>query len=220
MKGRPVWGGFFVALCQAVLLTFGLFVAQLPKSPIYVPNDVNSSMQIDPRVTLKVLRSDLKTFLVFVCSGLGLLLVVWDIFSTGITNPTDFRQVFGWLTAPLCGFVFIFVTGRLATRSRVLLVLSKQGLLDLRLFGTELPWAAVTKAAVKRYPGGSFIQLQIEPEVLASLKMTTAGRIIYWANKPFAANSIYLHSGDLDATFPELKALVFAYLKAHNPTAL
>lgn len=141
----------------------------------------------------------------------GMWLITGDFSDTrrgALAEPT------GWLCIVFFGLCAIIGFQRLTLGPRYPVTLSPDGMMDLRLSRTLVPWPSISDIQTLTIARTSMLCLVIDK----GLKLETSQFMRFWItlNKRFYKSDFWLASTDLDLNFERLRDLVLAYWKAHG----
>jgi hypothetical protein len=129
-------------------------------------------------------------------------------------QPGSFREFVSYIGAVFFPVLAVGALWRaLATRGPVL-ILSREGIQDLRLAAELIPWNAIQDIAVREVRGHRSIMLSIDPAVEAKL---TFNPIIRWtrkADRAFGMSGLSIGAADLKIGFDDLLATTLAFARA------
>lgn len=129
-------------------------------------------------------------------------------------QPGSFREFVSYIGAVFFPVLTVGALWRAFTTRGPVLILSREGIQDLRLAAELIPWNAVQDIAVREARGNRSIMLSIDQAVETRL---TFNPIIRWtrkADRAFGMNGLSIGAGDLKIGFDELLAATLAFARA------
>lgn len=120
----------------------------------------------------------------------------------------------GWLCIVFFGLCAIIGFQRLILGPKYPVTLSPDGLVDLRLSRTLVPWRSINDIQTLTIKGTSMLCMEIDQ----GLKLETSPLMRFWItlSKRFYKADYWLVSTDIDLNFERLRDLVLAFWKAHG----
>jgi len=165
--------------------------------------------------TVQIGRSVTKLIALVGGAILFVLVGVWLITGDFSHTRRGFLAVpTGWLSIVFFGLCAILGMQRLIFGPKYPVTLSSDGLVDLRLSRTLVPWRSISDIQTLTIARTSMLGLVINK----GLKLETSPFMRFWItlNKRFYKSDYWLASTDLDLNFERLRDLVLAYWKAHG----
>jgi hypothetical protein len=138
----------------------------------------------------------------------------WMISDPAATTRNFFDPFIGWVGVLFFGFCGVGWAYRLAFGERWPVTLSPQGLTDLRVSKTLIPWRAVKNVEAKTIGKTPFLQVDFDEDL--KLELSMFGRMVQAANLSKYGCRYWLTSADLKLAFPKLHELVHTYWLAHG----
>lgn len=168
-------------------------------------------MQIDASQTLEIRGSPLKL--------MGLLLA--GIVMTGtcaaitflpaVLGPGLIFGIPGMLFFGACTCIAVY---RLVISSGVMVTISPEGILDLRIAREMIPWSEVREVFVWSSSGQKFIILKVDPEFEKTLGLGWIPRMTRSANAKLGADGLAIAPTGIRIGFDDLFALICAHVAA------
>ncbi|MBL8561778.1 MAG: hypothetical protein JNN06_05805 [Gemmobacter sp.] len=167
--------------------------------------------KIDTTQVISIERSRLKVVFLF-AGTLALILVSWWL----VLGPREsFRAgalFWGVIGMSFFGLCLMALVWQLFTVPKFVLTLSPQGLRDMRLSRSEIPWEAVLNVrSDKKYK-----MLILDLAAGTHLQLTSLSNAMLRLNRAFG-HDFWVNAGDLKLSFAELNDLVHAYWRAYGP---
>jgi hypothetical protein len=138
----------------------------------------------------------------------------WMINDPAIATKRPYALYAGWISVIIFSVFGISWAYRLAFGERWPVALSAEGLTDLRISRTLVPWHSVKNIETKVVRSVSFLCIDIDQQF--KLELSAFGRMIAALNAANYGCRYFLVSTDLKLPFARLQGLVHSYWRAHG----
>ncbi|WP_139020645.1 STM3941 family protein [Bradyrhizobium sp. ORS 285] len=129
-------------------------------------------------------------------------------------QPGSFREFVCYVGAVFFPLLTLRALWRAFATPGPVLILSREGIQDLRLAAELIPWDAIQDIAVRGAGRSRSIMLSIDPAVETKLTFNTILRWTRTADRAFGMNGLSVRAGDLKIGFDELLAATLAFARA------
>jgi hypothetical protein len=124
-----------------------------------------------------------------------------------------FLEFIGYFGAIFCGLILYFSLRRLFD-NRVIVAITPEGLMDLRVVKSPIPWRAIRTVSLWGFTRAKFIVVTLDPEVEKGLVLSPVTARTRRANRALGANGICIATYHLaisrDRLLSEIRARVAA----------
>lgn len=158
-----------------------------------------------PNSELRIGYSKLKqTKLMLIAAGLTALSASLAMhWLPGVASGSE-AEFGGWAGLVFFGLCFCVLAWRLLTARSEIVILSAQGLTDLRIATEPIPWTAIRRISVFKIRRQRSIVITVAPQVEASLHLTRIAKWTREPNKRLGADGLLLTTGELKIDHDEL----------------
>ena len=180
------------------------------------PNFAARDGEIDTSATIEVHQSPWKLVGLTLAFVALIATCAFVVFGPPSQKQTGFATLMGWFGLAFFGFGGIKLLWRVVTVRGPTLVISPQGLHDVRVSARPIPWTAVRDLRTWGYKGQKILVVDIDPEVEKGIGVTRTAAWTRAPNRKLGADGLCVTSQDLKITYARLFDLACAYARAHG----